>query len=107
MNHAQALVLGFGGRREGNKMRKQETKGGNGKVPQPFVAEVEESKWFVGKSLLNGGNNLRPDLEALLAQLSIRVTQVVTSHGNEPMICLRGPKNKLDALAAIAKGKVV
>ena len=87
-------------------MPKKGTNGGNRKVPQTVVGtETEETRWFVGKSLLNGGNNLRPELEVLFAQLSIRVTQVVTNHG-DPMICIRGPKNNVDALAAIAKGKV-
>ncbi len=87
-------------------MPKKGTNGGKEKVPLLAVrTEAEETRWFVGKSLLNGGNNLRPDLAELLAQLSIRVTQVVTNHG-EPMICIRGPKNNIDALTAIAKGKV-
>jgi len=94
-------------KKEGNVMPKQETKGGNGKAPQQLAdAGAEVSRWFVGKSLLNGGNKLKPELQALLDQLTIKVTQVVTNHGPEPLICLKGPKNSLDGLAAIAKGKV-
>lgn len=88
-------------------MLKKETKSGIGNVLQPIVgAETEESRWLVGKSLLNGGKKLKPELQLLLESLGVKVSKVVTDHGSEPMICIKGSKVTLDALAAIAKGKV-
>ena len=86
-------------------MLKKGTKSGIGKVPEESAA-TEVSRWFVGKSLLNGGQKLKPELQAVLDLLTISVTQIVTDHGPEPMICLKGPADKLNALAAIAKGKL-
>jgi hypothetical protein len=86
-------------------MLKKETKGG--KVPQPGVgAEAEEIRWLIGKCLLNGGNKLKPELQGLLDSLQV-VTKVVTDHCPEPMVCIKGPKETIIALIAIAKGKVV
>lgn len=69
-------------------------------------ANQEVSKWLIGKSLLNGSHKISPDLQALLDSLGVKVTQIVTSHGPEPMICIKGLKGKVDAIAAIAKAKV-
>lgn len=89
-------------------MRKQKTRGGNEKKLQPSdSAEALEIRWLVGKCLLNGGNNLRPDLQALLDSLTVEVTRIVTNHDTEPMVCIKGPKATVNALVAIAKGKVV
>ncbi|MCX6740519.1 MAG: hypothetical protein NTZ49_04810 [Candidatus Parcubacteria bacterium] len=94
--------------KEGNKMRKKDVKGGKEKKLQPSdSAEALESRWLVGKCLLNGGNNLRPDLQALLDSLAVEVTRIVTNRNTEPMVCIKGPKATVNALVAIAKGKVV
>ena len=86
-------------------MRKRAIKGGNGKVPQPVVgAEAEETRWLVGKSLLNGGNKLKPELQGLLDIAGV-TAKVVTDHVPEPMVCIKGPKERISALVAIAKSK--
>ena len=93
--------------KEEQAMRKQETKGGNGKAPlQTVGSEAEVYVWFVGKSLLNGGKKLKPELEELLNQLGVKVSSIVTDHGSEPpMVCLKGEKETINALTAIAKAK--
>ncbi|MCX6744192.1 MAG: hypothetical protein NTX82_01560, partial [Candidatus Parcubacteria bacterium] len=68
-------------------MLSKETKGGNKNASVPVAdAGVMETRWLVGKSLLNGGKKLRPDLQELLDKLGVTVSKVVIDHGPEPMV---------------------
>jgi hypothetical protein len=81
------------------------TEGGQAQATkQAVVLPIESCIWLVGKNLLSG-KKLKPELQAILDLLGIRVTNIVTDH-HEPMICLKGPKASLDGVAIIAKGKL-
>ena len=87
-------------------MSRKRGKGWDNKVSMENVATTEVTRWLVGKSLLNGGNKLSPDLQELLDFSGIRVTKIVTNNEHEPMVCLRGPESRLNAIAAVAKSKL-